>query len=145
MKQPPSRVFRVPVAEGKRALNGFIPAIKCFTWKWHITNIHSSLANTSHMVPWVGWRVRAVILNQGRFCTSRGHLAMSGGFQLSLTWDRWGRGGRVILASSGWRTGMLLTSYNEQDNYNKKNLVQNVYSDEFKEPWLRGRHIISNF
>ena len=45
------------------------------TWKWHITCIHNSLDTSSHMVPWVGWRVRGVILNHGWFCNS---LAMSG-------------------------------------------------------------------
>lgn len=34
MKQPPSGALLVIVTDGKRALNGFIPEVKCFAWKW---------------------------------------------------------------------------------------------------------------
>lgn len=50
MKQPPSGELLVTVAGGKRALSGFISAMKFFSMDVIlITYIHSSLANISHM------------------------------------------------------------------------------------------------
>lgn len=46
--------------------------------------------------------------NQGRLCAPREHFTVSG--DMFCCRSLWGGGGvRALLASSGWRTGMLLS------------------------------------
>lgn len=52
MKQPPCGTLWVLKAEGKRALHGFVPEIKCFSMEVTLTTYtHNSLAHMSHVLP----------------------------------------------------------------------------------------------
>lgn len=73
---------------------------------------------------------RAVVLNQGRFCSPRGLLAMFGDI-FGSHWEE-----RASLLLSGWRPGMLqnITQCTIQSPTIKNNLAQNINSAKVQKP-----------